>query len=45
MGEISILKTMSCDNLADLFTKPCHTALFPNVLQILVCVDLEIYRI
>ena len=27
-GDIDILQTKSCDNLADLFTKSLHTSLF-----------------
>ena len=36
-GDIDILKSKSCDNLADLFTKSLPTSLFKNVSKKLVC--------
>jgi len=39
-GEIDILKTKSCDNLADLFTKSLPTSSFEKYTKELVCDDL-----
>jgi hypothetical protein len=33
MGEISILQTKSCDNLADLFTKSLPLAIFDKCIK------------
>ena len=44
-GEIDILKTKSCDNLADLFTKSLPTSSFEKCVKGIGMDDLEIYKV
>jgi hypothetical protein len=43
--EISILKTKSCDNYADLFTNSLPLATFDKCVKDIACVDLRICNI